>query len=188
MKKQLALGFWVAAGVAAGGVGLAAKSDRQPDLKVQEPKVLPAEYAEWPVANQKAVLMEEWVMKLCSPVSLEHGSDNPHDKAWIKVYVSKEGVPAMQKLDQAFPVGTVVVKEKREKDKRNAPPIFFTVMTKREKGYNPKSGDWEYSIYDGQRKQTETGKIERCMTCHERVKGQDYIFGNYRDEAFMKIK
>lgn len=42
----------------------------------------------------------------------------------------------------------------------------FFVMTKREKGYFPSGGDWEYMVVDETGKVQARGKLERCARCH----------------------
>ena len=53
-------------------------------------------------------------------------------------------------------------------------------MIKREPGFNPKSGDWEYLVFDGSGSKVEArGKLENCQACHAAKSETDYVFRSY---------
>jgi hypothetical protein len=53
-------------------------------------------------------------------------------------------------------------------------------MIKREKGYNPENGDWEYLVLDGSASTIKAqGKIEKCQICHIGSKNTDYVDRSY---------
>jgi len=57
-------------------------------------------------------------------------------------------------------------------------------MIKREPGYNPESGDWEYLVLDGgASKIVERGKLTRCSGCHRPYKSSDFITRTYLPET-----
>ncbi len=61
-----------------------------------------------------------------------------------------------------FPEGSVILKEQRNGAKR-----FFAGMIKREQGYFPESGDWEFFAADQDAsKILERGKLQNCAGCH----------------------
>jgi hypothetical protein len=45
-----------------------------------------------------------------------------------------------------FPVGTMIVKEKR-KQAKDPRPVLLTVMRKRAPAFDPPHGDWAYEVY-----------------------------------------
>ena len=52
---------------------------------------------------------------------------------------------------------------------------------KREAGYDPDYGDWEYfvkNVYRGEPEFTR-GKLDTCIRCHEDAQGKDYLFRSY---------
>jgi hypothetical protein len=73
-----------------------------------------------------------------------------------------------------FPEGSILLKEKISRE--DGKTTLFTGMLKREKGYNPRVGDWEFFTLDGAAaKITERGKMERCAGCHVEFPKGDYI-------------
>lgn len=101
-----------------------------------------------------------------------------------------------------YPVGTAILKEKLQpvaapnqppanpapsaNNKANGPPApqytteLFTGMLKREAGYNPAGGDWEYFVISGDaNKLLARGKIDSCIDCHQAYKSTDYVTRAY---------
>jgi len=82
-----------------------------------------------------------------------------------------------------LPQGSIIVKEKLA-DPNSKNPELLTVMHKREKGYNPKSGDWEYLVIDGTGKQVQAqGRLENCQSCHAQWKRTDFVSRAYLGES-----
>jgi hypothetical protein len=106
---------------------------------------------------------------------------NPHAATYITVFVNKVGREAMFSKDvQRFPVGSVIVKKKVGKHFEDQKTLLYTVMKKREPGYNPVVGDWEFSVVSGDGTQLQaSGKIESCQACHVRKSQTDFIFRPY---------
>jgi len=106
---------------------------------------------------------------------------------FVTVYVNRLGKPAMtEQKSPVFPVGAVIVKEKLSSRDSKSPELM-TVMVKREKGYNPDAGDWEYSVIDGAgKKVVEQGKIQQCISCHDEspARQSDHVFRQY----YMSVK
>ncbi len=73
-----------------------------------------------------------------------------------------------------FPEGSLVLKVKLTDPDHQ--PGGFTGMWKREPGYFPAGGDWEYFTVDGPAsKITERGKIQTCADCHANYAKGDRI-------------
>ena len=88
-------------------------------------------------------------------------------------------------FEQYLP-GTVLLKEHYENESGQlGKPKSITLMIKREEGYDPESGDWEYSQFDTNGKilmegNSKRSKIfENCAKCHANIKERDYIFTTY---------
>lgn len=83
-----------------------------------------------------------------------------------------------------YKVGMVIVKENYAEVGDSLQPIFLTVMIKHEKGYAPKSGDWEYIKLDAQGELIQKGKgsdkvvMADCHACHMNLEMQDFTFAS----------
>ena len=110
----------------------------------------------------------------------------PHSLMSINVYMNASAASAYAHLNQGYPVGSVVVKEKRARWANLSTPMAginphdgVGGMVKREPGYDPAHGDWEY--FYGESPQTLiSGKISNCVECHSQASGRDYVFGNWK--------
>ena len=78
-----------------------------------------------------------------------------------------------------FAVGSCIVKERLATPSSKVPEVI-TVMQKREAGYNPSHGDWEYRVMDGAGKVVQAdGKLQFCEGCHSKWKDNDYVSRAY---------
>lgn len=154
-----------------------------------------AGYRNWTRVNTEAQRMEMQTAQLCAAVLPSIGNNlngptNPHRNKYILVYVNATGREAMMEMRKPnFPKGSVIVKEKLP-DKSSQTPELLTVMIKREKGFNPATGDWEFMEVDGSGTKVESrGKLENCQGCHLARPNTDYIFRSYLpDEVSNKLK
>jgi hypothetical protein len=140
-------------------------------------------YKQWTRVNPvPAVFHSQIAIQCAAPTAkqtkMEEG--NPHRDKFIIVYVNEVGTHAMMKeKNPRFPQGSIIVKEKLS-SKDSSSPELLTVMIKREAGYNPLNGDWEYMSLDGVGKEVQArGKLESCQACHMMVKDNDYVSRNY---------
>ncbi|MGV3757550.1 MAG: cytochrome P460 family protein [Verrucomicrobiota bacterium] len=105
---------------------------------------------------------------------------SPHDFAHIHVYMNVPGINALKASMTNYPVGTIVLKEKKS-DPKNVVPQLFTGMIKREKGYNPEAGDWEFFAANGKGNLiVARGKINSCMDCHSKHQKTDYLTESWK--------
>lgn len=142
-----------------------------------------AGYKNWTKVNEKPELVFSKVALMCTmPTQAQTEQDlkNPHNNKFINVFVNDIGKDEMMnKKSPKFAVGTVIVKEKLSKAKSKNPELL-TVMIKREKGYNPEAGDWEFLTFNGDgSKTTARGKLESCQACHIAEEPTDYISRRY---------
>jgi hypothetical protein len=152
-----------------------------------------AGYRQWTRVNPVPVVQASRISFQCAPVTAQQTqmeSANPHTNKFITVYVNDIGRRAMmvEKVPH-FPVGSVIVKEKLPA-KDSFEPELLTVMRKREAGYDPEKGDWEYMAVDGSGKTVQArGKLEKCQACHLLEKATDYVSRNYLPtEVWEKLK
>lgn len=137
-------------------------------------------YRKWRKVNPNPVKMLPSVATLCAPPQVPPSPSatpsNPHQDRYLTVYVNERGSAAMASPTDIFPVGSIIVKEKLPTPNATQPELL-TVMVKREQGYFPEGGDWEYRVYDGQLRQMEAGRLTLCAACHQ--KAVDRVFRSY---------
>jgi hypothetical protein len=102
----------------------------------------------------------------------------PHADQAVNFYVSSDALAAMSSLDQDFPTGTVLIKEKLSASDETATAVGG--MVKRPKGFDPENGNWEY-FYASRDGTFEMGRISNCVDCHARARTSDHVFGRARN-------
>ena len=135
-----------------------------------------AGFHSWKPVNPEPKFVKGLDLTRCrAPLLEERG--NPHADGFINVYVSEAGREAyLKQKETAFAEGTVIVKEKLGK-KGAKDAIELGVLVKREKGYAPKSGDWQYIFVDAKGVVTDQqNKLENCAACHRLREKNDYVF------------
>jgi hypothetical protein len=151
-----------------------------PDNKSPE-----VDYSTWASVTEKPYDVAPPVMVACSPgfspapgwdPELARTGRGPHADHAINVRVNPVGIGAFR-ARTPVPVGTVVVKEKLT-DKK---VVAVGTMTKREPGYDPDHGDWEYGYRElrADAPPPTTGKIESCVACHRIAAKKDHLFRPY---------
>jgi hypothetical protein len=157
-----------------------------PETQAQKPPAgaeLVAGYKGWARVNpQPAVFHSQLAFQCAAPTAdqLRRERENLHLNKFIIVYVNDAGRRAMlEELRPRFPRGTLIVKEKLPA-RDSSEPELLTAMYKREAGYDPEGGDWEYMVLDGQGKEVRArGKLESCRACHQAAAETDFISRNY---------
>ena len=85
-----------------------------------------------------------------------------------------------------YPVGAILVKENYLLE--NGIPVAIltvTVMIKRQRGYDPKTGDWEFLQFDPKGKILVSGNSKNkrveavCASCHRNIVSRDFIFSTF---------
>lgn len=138
----------------------------------------------WTQVNTEPYYISAAVNLLCrAPTAANYEDErkkNPHAATFITVYVNNVGRKAMFSKDARFPAGSIIVKKKVGNSPEGQTTLLYTLMKKRERGYNPMVGDWEFLVVAGNGTQLEArGKIESCQTCHVRKSDTDFIFRPY---------
>src|ERR1044072_5447667 len=165
-----------------------AREETAPIPPVHEPGVPDLkdirDYKSWTRVHPTALKLPAPINILCAAPTTQQSADsshqNPHRQRYFIVYVNETGREAMMSQSKpVFPVGSIIVKEKLLNESDTSPELL-TVMVKREKGFNPESGDWEYMVVNGERTKIEgRGKIESCQACHITTGESDYVFRTY---------
>jgi hypothetical protein len=120
-------------------------------------------YRKWTRLNPEPVWVPAQTASLCAAPTADQtrlDKTDPHTDKFITVYVNEVGKTAMTtQLNPRFPQGSVIVKEKLPA-KDSSSPELLTVMIKREPGFDPENGDWEYMAVDGTGKEVQArGKL-----------------------------
>jgi hypothetical protein len=142
-----------------------------------------AGYKDWARVNPEPAVFHSRIAMLCAlptPGQRKMEEGNPHRDKFVTVYVNDAGRRAMlEELRPRFPVGSLVVKEKLAA-RDSAEPELLSAMFKREAGYDPGGGDWEYLVLDGRGREVKArGKLESCRACHQTVADTDFVARNY---------
>lgn len=148
-----------------------------------------SKYRTWALVNPSPVKMDPAVAALCAAPAFPRPA-NPHQNKFLSVYVNDVGRQAMMtERNPRFPQGSLIVKEKLSNRESQAPELL-TAMLKRERGYNPESGDWEYLVLDGTAsKIVERGRLASCSSCHVAYSGTDFVTRLYLpDDVRRKLK
>jgi hypothetical protein len=138
------------------------------------------DYRRWIRVNPVPAVFHANIAAACAPVTSTMDDGSPHRDKFITVYVNLLGRQAMMtEKNPHFPQGSIILKEKLP-SKDSTSPELLTVMIKREAGFNPENGDWEYMALDGAGKQVQArGRLENCQSCHTLVKTTDFVYRNY---------
>ena len=176
MKSRILTGFLFVLSLAMLGCAVATESSPvvpDPDLASF------SNYRQWTKVNPTPQLMEPLSSLSCA-IAPGRQEGSPHLDKYVSVFVNSVGREQMMtKRSPKFPVGSMIVKEKLESPDSTKPELL-TAMIKRQPGYNPESGDWEYLVLDGAAsKIVERGKLTRCSGCHRPYQSTDFITRTY---------
>jgi hypothetical protein len=109
----------------------------------------------------------------------EAKAHGPHAKHFIVVRVSPDAVAEFRE-GRPLPTGAVVVKEKYADAVAAGPLQEYAVMVKREAGYDPGAGDWEYAYVTlTPVRVVSRGRLRECAGCHASARERDYLFRSY---------
>lgn len=154
-------------------------------------------YRTWTKVNDSPIYLEPYISMLCVPTPPKWSAKNPHVPKYFTVYVNDIGKEAMlSKENLKFPVGSIIVKEKvaptmslkdANNDTKETTPASFdkpellTVMIKRDKGFNPECGDWEFRTANADGTYHVGKKVDHCISCHVSKPDNDFTFRSYLD-------
>ena len=172
--------FWLIAAFLMASCQSGTAPPSQPDLLEHSP------YSAWPSVTEQPVQVGADVWVLCRGPTPEEAAKyklhGPHASYSIIVRVNPEAI-ALFRDGSELPTGSVVVKEKYVGIPPSATLPGYAVMTKREAGYFPEGGDWEYEFVAlvPERKETR-GRLANCAACHASAKEHDFLFRSYGDK------
>jgi cytochrome P460 len=143
------------------------------------------DFAKWPTATDQPIPVALANVYYCAApagpqIEAQRKLHGPHYQPAIVVRVNPEAIHAFKAMAAPMPVGTTIVKEKHNDLVANGPPAEFGAMIKREPGYDPAHGDWEYLyVTSTPEKQVTRGRLQSCIDCHKSMKEKDYLYRSY---------
>lgn len=148
-----------------------------------------AESQAWFSVTEQAIATSPAFATLCVEAAISPDpSLGPHSEHAYWVKVNPVGMSIFLQGDP-MPAGSVVVKEKYVRRSQTHSPAQMTalgVMIKREPGYAPENGDWEYAYITldntTQFQNVTRGRIATCIDCHANRSETDFLFRNYLSE------
>ena len=174
------------------GCGGAEQIPTPPVASADTPEPFDLDYSIWPTMTKTPYPVPPAFYAMCAaptPERVKAHEDSekkalgPHGDASIVIRVNPPGAKAFQ-AEKPVPVGTIIVKEKRPFFSEETPPAAIGVMIKREAGYDPTNGDWEYVYQQNQpEKSLIRGKLDSCIACHKQMQNQGYLFRTYLNAA-----
>jgi hypothetical protein len=147
-----------------------------------DPSPFPIDHAGWPPLTAEPVRVHAQFLAMCrAPTEEEERRASPfHFAPNLQFYANPAAAEAIRSGAAPVPFGATVVKEKRWQD--DGPVTAYAAMVKREPGYDPGNGDWEY-VYTFQKDEgtwdTQRGKLASCIECHRNASATDYLFRTY---------
>ena len=135
-------------------------------------------YRQFPKLTKEPVRVGEIMTISCvgipfpREVRQQEKKTGPHTEALVHYYTNEQAQVVYRSHQYPFPVGSVVVKEKLDRD---GVVIGIGGMRKRESGFNSAHGDWEF-FYTDARTGFQIGGLQHCAECHAAAKASDYVF------------
>ncbi|BCU75361.1 hypothetical protein llg_00760 [Luteolibacter sp. LG18] len=127
-------------------------------------------------ATPQPVDMPPAVSQLCRPPAPQ--TPSLHEKATFHVFANPPAVQPLFDPWGTFPEGSLLLKEKFNRETHRTE--LFTGMWKRELGYFPEAGDWEFFTVNADASKLESrGKLPACASCHEDLQKGDHVSKKY---------
>lgn len=157
-----------------------------------------AGYAKYEKITPEPVYVNPVLAMLCRGASkqevekakIKHG---PHANTAVVIHMNALAANAFKTGLPHYPLGSVIVKQKSilgyvGDDGKTVRQADNGVggMIKRQAGYDPTHGDWEYFYFEDVAK-IESGRIASCVQCHDTAKATDRVFGSWHRANTAKI-
>jgi len=128
-----------------------------------------ADYMSWTKVNQETITGD---------VTGALGPAHQSAKGFREIFVNDIGRPtAYGETAYPYPAGSIILKESyKAKDGDKGALDGFTIMIKRENGYDADNGNWEYVMTNTDFKVSQQGKIGMCIGCHSAGSDKDFTF------------
>ena len=137
-------------------------------------------YYKWDRMTPKPVPAAGEAKERCSPTPGVTAGP-PGADGYFRLFVSDLAKPVFAlPASTPFPEGAMLVKELLAAPKGSDPRTLLA-MVKREQGFNPTNGNWEFFVLriTDIPVVVDSGRITYCAACHSKAKQQDFVFRNY---------
>jgi len=180
-------------------VGIAADAESSDEVTSNEPHILriAVEYSQYQKITPEPVRVSLFVSGQCvyfrgtreRQIEENIKKYGPHASAAILVYMNEPAAESFKDIADGYPVGSVIAKEKvadiapanfysNSTDTEEEKPNAVGGMVKREPGYDPENGDWEYFYFEDPA-EVYSGRIASCVECHAGARDTDHVFGTW---------
>lgn len=152
------------------------------------PPKLPEEvrdYPSWTLVTPNPVPVPLSLWLLCRHPNREELAEaerahGDHAHHVVSIFVNGLAAAHFADASAAMPPGSIVVKEKLDGDEVAA----VAAMIKREAGFSPETGDWEFLYASKTSERGESKPLQaHCGGCHGAVKSTDWLFRSYLSDA-----
>jgi len=141
-------------------------------------------YSSFHSVTKDPIRISKEAFELCRPRSdaftAERKARGPHFAPAVKLFANDIALKQLRTEETyAMPVGATIVKEKWWNEAEKS-PYAYAAMIKREPGYDPKHGNWEYVYVPiSEEKPVERGLLKSCIDCHATAEKRDFLFRKY---------
>lgn len=95
------------------------------------------------------------------------------------VYANEKALSQIFSEKPIYPAGSIIVRERFISTEGQGPNTVIA-MVKRENGFSPETGDWEFLVFDGPSLGVQSREtVGSCATCHLGSKATDWVFRSY---------
>lgn len=138
-------------------------------------------YRTWEPQTAEPVPISSYIFGLCRLPTLreqEFAESEHGDERYLQDWANAEAVAGIARLGTPpFAPGSVIVKEKYVASATGPELVAIAMMIKREQGFAPARGDWDYAYYEPELGTIQTAEqSEYCSGCHAAAAETDFVF------------
>lgn len=142
-----------------------------------------SQYGGYEAMALHVAVLDPSILELCT-TSAATAMQGPHAVERLSVFMNPAAASTLRDaVRPKYPVGSIVVKRKEHDD---GSEVAIGGMVKREAGYDPTNGDWEY-FYAESGRAPESGRLETCSGCHARAADSDHVFGDWGSPVRQRL-
>jgi hypothetical protein len=114
---------------------------------------------------------------VASVPTVDSDSDSTnHGTTFGIVYANELALTEIGKDRPAFPVGSILVREKNILESSSIPQTVIA-MVKRENGFSRETNDWEFFLFGGKMMNLNSREtVGSCSNCHSAAAKTDWVF------------
>jgi hypothetical protein len=138
-------------------------------------------YRTWEPQTPEPMPISSYIFGLCRLPTLAEQefaeSEHGHER-YLQDWANTEAVAGIARRGAPpFAPGSVIVKEKYVQSGTGPELVAVAMMIKREQGFAPAHGDWDYAYYEPQLGMIQTeAQSDYCSGCHVAASETDFVF------------